>query len=76
MRIRFDLAVSCALETDQSEDRFLLSGQMQTRSCQSRDRFSDGTTVESVKCTDEAGVIATGRLHRQMSNCSGTMNTQ
>ena len=68
----FNPAVSCALESDQSEDSLLLNGQVQTRTCQSGERFSDGTITESVKCTQKPGLEVTGRPHRQMSNCSGT----
>lgn len=66
-------AVSCALETDTPEISLLRIGQVQTRTCQSGERFIDGMTRESIKCTQAPGVEVTGRPHRQISNsCSGT----
>lgn len=72
----FNPAVTCYLESDQSEISLLLSGQLQAHICQSGERFSDETIVGSVKCTQKPGVEVTGQPHRQLSNCSGKKNRQ
>lgn len=65
--------MSCALESDKQEISLLRSGQVQTRTCQSGERFIDGLTKESVKCTPTPGVVVIGRPHRKIFNCSGTI---